>query len=99
MRAQKKRKPKLMNFLSMKSKLAAVCSPVRTPHSTINAHRLNFRVRHVTGCIPVACAANNFISLNISSTYTFTAMKERTSFKIFSTSQLNTSQHLHFWPI
>ena len=38
-------------------------------------------------------------SLNTSSTNTYTAMKERTRVKIFSTSQLNASQHLHFWPI
>ena len=55
-----------MNFLCMKSKLAAVCSPVRTPHSTINARRLNFRVRHVTGCVPAASAANNFFPGHLS---------------------------------
>ena len=66
----KKRKPECELPLYMKSKLAAVCSPVRTPHSTINARRLNFRVRHVTGCVPAAFAANNF-SLNFSSSYIY----------------------------
>ena len=42
------------NFPLLISKLAAVCSPVCTPHSTINARMLNCRVRHVSGCIPAA---------------------------------------------
>ena len=55
----------------VKSKLAVVCSPVRTPHSTIDARRLNFQVRHGTGCIPAASAANNF-PLNNSNFYNST---------------------------
>ena len=45
----------------VKSILATVCSPVCTPHSTIDARGLNFQVRHGSGCISAAFATNNFV--------------------------------------
>ena len=101
MRMRKKRKTekKKSPRFKFKSKLAAFCSPVRTPHSTIDARRLNFRVRHGAGCIPAATATNNFFSLSFLQTSNKHNHEKEKKFLKFSIGQLNASQHLHFRPI